>query len=97
VDDVITAGTAIRESIELIRHAGANPVAVLLALDRQERGQGATSAAQEVTAEFGVNCVSIVTLADLIEFCAGPAGDALRISISEQTRLKEYRERYGIH
>lgn len=96
VDDVITAGTAIRESVELIRRAGARPVAVLLALDRQERGQGTRSAAQEVEAEFGVKCVSIVTLADLIEFCGGPAGDALRISTTEIARLKEYRERYGI-
>ena len=96
VDDVITAGTAIRESVELIRRAGANPVAVLLALDRQERGQGTQSAAQEVEAGIGVKCVSIVTLADLIEFCDTPAGDALRISATEIARLKEYRERYGI-
>ena len=96
VDDVITAGTAIRESVELIRRSGANPVAVLLALDRQERGQGAKSAAQEVAAEYGVQCVSIVTLVDLIEYYGGPAGDALRISTSELARLKEYRERYGI-
>lgn len=96
VDDVITAGTAIRESVDLIRRHEAAPAVVLLALDRQERGQGARSAAQEVEAEFGVNCVSIVTLRDLIEFCSGPAGDALRISPSEIARLREYRERYGI-
>ncbi len=96
IDDVITAGTAIRESVELIRRNGAQPVAVLLALDRQERGQGAHSAAQEVESEFGLRCVSIVTLADLIEFCRGPAGDALRISASEIARLEDYRERYGI-
>src|SRR3990170_6801691 len=67
VDDVITAGTAIRESVELIRAAGGSPVGVALALDRQERGQGAQSAVQEVSGQFGLQCVSILTLADLIE------------------------------
>src|SRR6187402_1263937 len=67
IDDVITAGTAIRESIEIIRAAGATPAGVALALDRQERGQGTQSAVQEVSAQFGLRCVSILTLADLIE------------------------------
>ncbi len=95
VDDVITAGTAIRESVELIRRAGAEPVAVLLALDRQERGQGARSAVQEVEAEFGIRCVSLVTLADLIELLSGPAGERLRISADQLSLLRQYRERYG--
>jgi orotate phosphoribosyltransferase len=95
VDDVITAGTAIRESVELIRRAGAEPVAVLLALDRQERGQGARSAVQEVEAEFGIRCVSLVTLADLIELLSGPAGERLRISAEQLSLLSQYRERYG--
>ena len=95
VDDVITAGTAIRESVELIRRAGAEPVAVLLALDRQERGQGARSAVQEVEAGFGVRCVSLVTLADLIELLAGPAGERLRISADHLGLLRQYREQYG--
>ena len=72
VDDVITAGTAIRESVEIIRAAGATPGGVALALDRQERGQGTQSAVQEVSAQFGLRCVSILTLAELIEtFAAG--------------------------
>jgi orotate phosphoribosyltransferase len=96
VDDVITAGTAVRESMELIRATGAQPVAVLLALDRQERGQGPRSAVQEVEAEFGVNCVSIVTLGDLIELYSNPVGDGFRISSSELARLREYRERYAV-
>ena len=54
VDDVITAGTAIRESIDLIRGAGAQPVGVALALDRQERGQGELSAVQEVEQTHGL-------------------------------------------
>lgn len=96
VDDVITAGTAVRESIDLIRRAGAEPVAVLLALDRQERGQGATSAVQEVEAGMGLKCVSLLTLSDLIATLERPAGDRVRISESELAALRAYRERYGV-
>jgi orotate phosphoribosyltransferase len=96
VDDVITAGTAIRESVELIRRAGAQPALVLLALDRQERGQGARSAVQEVRAEFGLHCVSILTLGELIETLSLPSGDAVRISDEDLARLRAYRERYGV-
>jgi orotate phosphoribosyltransferase len=66
VDDVITAGTAIRESIELILQAGAEPVAVALALDREERGQAERSAVQEVEAMYGLRCITILTLSELI-------------------------------
>jgi len=96
VDDVITAGTAIRESLELIRSSGAQPVAVALALDRQERGQGARSAVQELEAEHGLRCVSVVTLADLIETLSRPAAGAPRISADQLTALRAYRERYGV-
>jgi orotate phosphoribosyltransferase len=96
VDDVITAGTAIRESLDLIRGAGAQPVAVALALDRQERGQGARSAVQELEAEHGLRCVSVVTLAELIEALAAPAAGAARISAEHLTALRAYRERYGV-
>jgi orotate phosphoribosyltransferase len=96
VDDVITAGTAIRESVELIRRAGAEPVAVLLALDRQERGQGATSAVQEIESAHGLRCVSLLTLSDLIETVGRPAGDRVRISEQQLARLQAYRERYGV-
>src|SRR5215471_19065173 len=72
VDDVITAGTAVRESLELIRAAGATPVGVALALDRQERGQGELSAVQEVEQSEGLRCVSIITLANLIEALTQP-------------------------
>ena len=95
VDDVITAGTAIRESLEIIRGAGAQPVAVALALDRQERGQGALTAVQEVEKEHGLKCVSIVTLADLIETLSRPADGRVRISAEQLTSLRAYRERYG--
>jgi orotate phosphoribosyltransferase len=67
VDDVITAGTAVRESIELILQAGAEPVAVALALDREERGQAERSAVQEVEALYGLRCITLLTLSELIE------------------------------
>jgi orotate phosphoribosyltransferase len=96
VDDVITAGTAIRESLDIIRGAGAEPVAVALALDRQERGQGARSAVQELEAEHGLRCVSVVTLAALIEALSGGARGPARISEEQLTALRAYRERYGV-
>ncbi|MBV8308711.1 MAG: orotate phosphoribosyltransferase [Gammaproteobacteria bacterium] len=96
VDDVITAGTAVRESLALIRAAGAQPVGVALALDRQERGQGALSAVQELEQTEGVRCVSIVTLADLIEALARPANGRARISDDQLTALRAYRQRYGV-
>ncbi|MBV8405127.1 MAG: orotate phosphoribosyltransferase [Gammaproteobacteria bacterium] len=96
VDDVITAGTAVRGSLALIRAAGAQPVGVALALDRQERGQGALSAVQELEQTEGVRCVSIVTLADLIEALARPANGRARISDDQLTALRAYRQRYGV-
>ena len=95
VDDVITAGTAIRESVELIRRAGAEPVAVLLALDRQERGQGERSAVQEVEADFGLRCVSLLTLADLIDIMAQPAAGAA-LPTEHLDALRAYRAQYGV-
>jgi orotate phosphoribosyltransferase len=87
VDDVITAGTAIRESVDLIKKSGAEPVAVLLALDRQERGTGEHSAVQEVEQQFGLRCVSLLTLADLI---------ASDLPAEQRAALEAYRARYGI-
>ena len=96
VDDVITAGTAIRESLDIIRGAGAQPVAVALALDRQERGQGTRSAVQELEAEHGLKCVSVVTLAALIDALSSGGSGSSRISAEQLTALRAYRERYGI-
>lgn len=96
VDDVITAGTAVRESLEIIRNAGAQPVAVALALDRQERGQGNSSAVQEIESQQGLTCVSVVTLADLIETLANPPDGQARISAEQLTSLRDYRQRYGV-
>ncbi|HKD54559.1 MAG TPA: orotate phosphoribosyltransferase [Steroidobacteraceae bacterium] len=95
VDDVISAGTAVRESLELIRAAGAQPVGVALALDRQERGQGELSAVQEVERTHGLCCVSIITLADLIEALSQPPDGRVRISDEQLTALKAYQSRYG--
>jgi orotate phosphoribosyltransferase len=96
VDDVITAGTAVRESLELIRAAGAQVAGVALALDRQERGQGATSAVQELEQSQAVRCVSIVTLASLIEALARPDSGRARISDDQLTALRAYQARYGV-
>lgn len=100
VDDVITAGTAIRESIELIRAAGATPEAVLLLLDRQERGQAQLSAVQEVEQQFGVRCISILDLSTLIAALAAPDAaqprDSVRISAAQLAALRKYREDFGV-
>jgi orotate phosphoribosyltransferase len=90
VDDVITAGTAIRESIDIIRSAGASPAGVLLALDRQERAAGSDfSAVQEVRREFGIPVVAVVNLADLMEHVSLVGGGDL-------ASMRLYRERYGL-
>jgi orotate phosphoribosyltransferase len=91
VDDVITAGTAIRESIDIIEAAGAQVAGVLLALDRQERaGEGHLSAVQEVRKQYGIAVVSVVNLADLMEHVA-ISGQAADLS-----SMRQYRERYGL-
>jgi orotate phosphoribosyltransferase len=91
IDDVISAGTSMRESIAIIGDAGAATAGIAIALDRQERGQGARSAAQEVEAEFGIPCVAIAGLDDLIAYLE--ARDVPGIDINA---IQEYRERYGI-
>ncbi len=99
VDDVITAGTAIRESIDLIQRSGAAPAGVALALDREERGRDpeggtarAESAVQEVARLYGIPCVSIVTLSVLIEALrSGTAG----LPGGMLGAMEAYRARYG--
>jgi orotate phosphoribosyltransferase len=91
VDDVMTAGTAVRESLALIQAQGATPAGVLIALDRQERGQqGERSAAQELTAEFGIPVIAIAGLAEVLAY----AGERPELA-PEHARLLAYRERYG--
>ena len=97
VDDVITAGTAIRESIELIRKAGAQPLAIALALDREERGQAEGSAVQEVAALYGLSCVTILTLSELIAALEAPGAKAPGAPTVEQlAAMRAYRLRYGV-
>jgi orotate phosphoribosyltransferase len=91
VDDVITAGTAIRESIEIIQAAGAEPAGVLLALDRQERApQSRLSAVQEVRDQYGIPVVAVVDLADLMHHIS------LQGRKDDVERMQIYRERYGL-
>ena len=96
IDDVITAGTAIRESFEMITQAGASPKAVFLALDRQELGQTdgkptEMSAIQQVEKEFGLPVISIATLAHLIEYLKKDSDQEENLS-----KMMAYREQYGI-
>jgi orotate phosphoribosyltransferase len=90
VDDVITAGTSVRESVDLIRGHGANPAGVLIALDRMERGQGSASAVQEVRALYGIPVVAIATLDDLMGFL-GSRADLQ----AHGAAVDAYRRQYG--
>ncbi len=91
VDDVITAGTAIRESVEIIRAADAAPVAVAIALDREERGRGDRSAIQEVESEFGLQVIRVARLTDLIAMLELDGRDPGSLAA-----LKDYRDQYGV-
>jgi orotate phosphoribosyltransferase len=91
IDDVISAGTSVRESVDLIRNAGATPAAVLIALDRQERGQGELSAVQEVERNYGIPVISIASLTDLIDYLSGQPELENKLAA-----VRDYRARYGI-
>ena len=90
VDDVISAGTSVNESVAIIKSAHATPVGVVISLDRQERGQGELSAAQEVQARHGIPVISIVTLSQIVEFLSESGDWAKEIS-----EINDYRARYG--
>jgi orotate phosphoribosyltransferase len=92
VDDVISAGTSVRESLDLIRAAGATAAGVAIAVDRQERGLGKRSAVQEVEQELGLRVLSIVTLETLLAFLA-EKGDGAR---AHRDAIAAYREQYGV-
>ncbi len=91
IDDVISAGTSVRESIELIRAAGAIPCGVVISLDRMEQGQGELSATQEVKRDFDLPVISIAALDDLLGYLQGRA-DLVQNLHAVQT----YRDRYGV-
>jgi orotate phosphoribosyltransferase len=99
VDDVITAGTSVRESVELIRGAGASPAAVLIALDRMERAGAddalsARSAVQEVESTYQLPVLAIATLDDVMQFLAADSAQAHQVR-AYRPAVERYRERYG--
>ncbi len=90
LDDVITAGTSVRESVEIINQANAKPAGVLIALDRQEKGLNDCSAIQEVEVQFAMPVIAIITLANIIEYLTAEAAD-------EQLKaIQTYQSLYGI-
>ena len=91
VDDVITAGTAIREAVDIIKAQGATTSAVLIALDRQEKGKGELSAIQEVNRDYGIDVFSIITMADLIDYLEGDEAFGGHLEA-----MKNYRSEYGV-
>jgi orotate phosphoribosyltransferase len=91
IDDVITAGTAIRESAGIIQGAGASFSGVVIALDRQERGRGRSSAIQEVEATYGIRVTSIVRLEHLLEYLRGQSGRT-----EEVEKIQAYHRQYGV-
>jgi orotate phosphoribosyltransferase len=91
VDDVITAGTAVREVMAIIAAAGAKPAAVLIGLNRQEKGQGELSAIQEVEQTFGIPVISIINLNHIIDYLQNQPGQEAMVD-----KIKEYRATYGV-
>ncbi len=91
VDDVITAGTAIREAVDIIEAQGAKTRAVLIALDRQEKGKGELSAIQEVQQDYGIDVYSIITMTDLIDYLSQDEANRQHLDT-----MQAYREQYGI-
>lgn len=91
IDDVITAGTAIREVIEIINQADAEPAGVVIGLDRQERGNGELSAIQEVERDFDIPVLSIIKLEQVIEYLKESGG-----AIASVDRIEAYRDQYGV-
>ena len=91
IDDVISAGTSVRESVELIRAAGATPCGVVIALDRMEHGSGKLSAVQEVKRDYGIPVLAVATLDDLLAFLRE------RPDFKEyQAAVTRYRQEYGV-
>lgn len=91
IDDVISAGTSVRESVELISAAGATPCGVVIALDRMERGQGELSAVQEVRRNYGIPVVAIATLDDLLGYLQDHA-----VMVQNLQAVQSYRDCYGV-
>jgi len=90
LDDVITAGTSVRESVKIIRNVGANPCGVLIALDRQELGKNGISAINEIQIKFNLPVISIISLADVIAFLKSSSGYDQQLSV-----IEAYQRKYG--
>ena len=90
VDDVISAGTSVRESIEVIEATGATPCGIVISLDRQERGTGAESAIQQIQRDFGLPVINLFCLDDLVDYLSQKPEMANNLS-----RVCKYREEYG--
>jgi len=93
IDDVITAGTAIRETMEIIDAAGAKPAGVVVAMDRQEKGQSELSAIQEIEKEFSIPVISIINLQQIISYLEQQADTTMQDYLP---KMKEYQASYGI-
>ena len=91
IDDVITAGTAIRESMLLLENSNAEAVGVVIALDRQERGQGESSAIQEIERSYNIPVIPIICLDDLIQYLASKPE-----LVAALEAVRQYRQNYGI-
>mgnify|MGYP000013500533 CR=1 FL=1 len=90
IDDVVTAGTAVREAIGLLRAAGATPVALIVAIDREERGRGEQSAMQELASEEGMSVTALISFSDVLAWLERAGGHQQALQA-----LTEYRRRYG--
>ncbi|MBN2646615.1 MAG: orotate phosphoribosyltransferase [Thiotrichales bacterium] len=93
IDDVITAGTAIREAIDIIKAQGAEPAGVVIALDRMEKGQTELSAIQEVQRDYGIPVICIISLQDIIAYLQLQTDEHSQNSL---TAMRAYRQEYGI-
>ncbi|MDO9047610.1 MAG: orotate phosphoribosyltransferase [Methylobacter sp.] len=96
LDDVITAGTSVRESVDIIKNAHATPAGVLIALDRQEKGQNDVSAIQEVKDQFAMPVIAIITLANIIEYLMDDTALEALHAASLLDEIKAYQRLYGI-
>jgi orotate phosphoribosyltransferase len=93
VDDVITAGTAIREVMELLQRTGATPAGIVVALDRQERGTGKLSAIQEIREQYQIPVISIIALEQIIAYLSRQDNPALAGHLAD---VQRYREEFGV-
>ncbi len=93
IDDVITAGTAVREAVEIIQGAGAELASIAVAMDRQEKGTGSSSAIQEIEQAYGIEVAHIISLQDIIDFLQAADDSALSLHLPA---VEKYREQFGV-